>query len=160
MSSDEHQAPEQPATDIESLLDRARLADRQRPSSAADKLRARLVGALTDFDREHRAETLADGGDPNEQADPFETVRAIADDWATSADDPAARAALLDRLTLSLSNGEVRALRLAAEAAVAVTPRLIYAHADIGFSTATIAADFGVSESYVYRILRKRNAQK
>ncbi|MEU8950912.1 helix-turn-helix domain-containing protein [Streptomyces sp. NPDC048489] len=160
MSSDENQAPQQQATDIESLLDRARLADRQHRASPADKLRTRLIAALTDFDHERRAEILAAGGNPDETGDPFETVRAIADNWAASTDDPAARTALLDDLAGRLDNGTVRALRLAGEAAAAVTPRLIYMHADTGFSTAVIASDFGVSESYVYRILRKRSAEK
>ncbi|MCA1218851.1 hypothetical protein [Streptomyces sp. 8L] len=108
------------------------------------------------FERERRAEIIAAGGDPDEDHDPFEDVREIADQWAATAEDPQAREAFLDDLADRLDTTEVRALRLAAEAAAAVTPRLVYDDADHGVSAKDTAADLGVSESFVYRLLRQR----
>lgn len=130
-----------------------------RQQTAAARLAADLATAAEEFERARRAEILAAGGDPDEDRDPFETVRAIADEWAATADDADERAALLDRLADRLDTSEVRALRLAAEAAAAITPRLIYADADHGVRVADTAADLGMRESYVYRILRQRPAE-
>jgi DNA invertase Pin-like site-specific DNA recombinase len=147
MSSDEHQAPAQQARDIEPLLARARLADRPR-MTPADKLRAQTLAAIAQFERETRATAT----------DPFEQVRNIADDYARhkeSGDD--ALADLLDLLaTEVLTLKDIRDIRLAAEAAAAITPRLIREEADRGTSAASIADTLSVSEGYVYRILRNR----
>ncbi|MFC8199929.1 hypothetical protein ACFUTV_31735 [Streptomyces sp. NPDC057298] len=126
---------------------------------AADRFREQMLTIMNEYEQARRAEIIAAGGDPDEDRDPFEAVRAVADDWADSADEPDRRAALLDHLADSLDTSRVRALRLAAEAAAAITPRLIYADADAGVSVAEIAADLGTTESYVYRILRKRTAE-
>ncbi|MDK0520373.1 hypothetical protein [Streptomyces sp. ML-6] len=128
----------------------------KRPS-AITRLREQLSAAFEQFEQEHRAEIIARSGNPDDDRDPFETVHAIADNWATTTDDPDSREQLLDHLTDMLDTSEVRALRLAAEAATAITPRLIYADADHGISPATTADDLGLTESYVYRILRNRN---
>ncbi|MGW1405039.1 hypothetical protein [Streptomyces sp. NPDC002403] len=131
--------------------------DKERPPTNG-RLQEQLFAIFEQYENERRAEIIAAGGDPDEDRDPFETVRAIADDWADTADNPDGRTALLDHLTDTLDTSEVRALRLAAEAAAAITPRLIYADADHGVSPAATADDLGVTESYVYRILRARTA--
>ncbi|MFF3353368.1 hypothetical protein ACFYWN_12085 [Streptomyces sp. NPDC002917] len=126
--------------------------------AAIGRLQSGLLAAVGQFERERRAEIIAAGGDPDEDRDPFEHVRAIADEWADTADDAERRAALLDRLADRLDTSEVRALRLAAEAAVAITPRLIYADADAGVSVGDTAADLGLTPSYVYRVRREQRA--
>jgi len=125
-------------------------------TAAGRQFAQQIQTIVSEFETARRAEIIAAGGDPDEDRDPFEYVRAIADEWADTADDSERRAALLDRLAVDLDTSEVRALRLAAEAAAAITPRLIYADADAGVSVADTAADLGVGESYVYRILRQR----
>ncbi|WP_275463360.1 hypothetical protein [Streptomyces noursei] len=129
---------------------------RLEPTPAGERFAEQMLAIMNEYEQGRRAEIIAAGGDPDEDRDPFETVRAIANDWANTADDAEARAALLDHLADSLDTSEVRALRLAAEAVAAITPRLIYADADAGVSVAETAADLGATESYVYRILRKR----
>ncbi|QRX90840.1 hypothetical protein [Streptomyces noursei] len=127
--------------------------------SSVGRFTEQMLGIMAEYEQRRREEIIAAGGDPDEDRDPFETVRAIADQWATTEADDEGRAALLDDLADQLDTSEVRALRLAAEAAAAITPRLIYADADHGVKAADTAADLGVSESYVYRILRTRPAK-
>ncbi|GHC44392.1 MULTISPECIES: hypothetical protein [Streptomyces rochei group] len=131
---------------------------RMQPTTALSTLTAQFLASIEEFNRERRADILAAAGDRDDDHDPFETVRVIADEWAITADDTDARAALLDRLADSLDTSEVRALRLAAEAAAAITPRLIVADAAANVRPADTAADLGVTESYVYRILREHRA--
>ncbi|MFJ9892705.1 hypothetical protein ACIQPR_05165 [Streptomyces sp. NPDC091280] len=126
------------------------------PTPALRRYTAQFLALTAQFEQDRRAEIAAAGGDPDEDRNPFEYVHAIADEWADSEKDPDRRAALLDDLADRLDTSEVRALRLAAEAAAAITPRLIYADADQGVSPAITADDLGMTESYVYRILRKR----
>jgi hypothetical protein len=130
----------------------------EQPQSPAATFTAQILALTERYERDRRAARIAAGGDPDEDRDPFDYVRAIADEWADTASDTDSRAALLDRLADSLDTSEVCALRLAAEAAAAVTPRLIYQDADHGVPVAATAEDLGVSESYVYRILRQRPA--
>ncbi|MFK0069740.1 hypothetical protein [Streptomyces sp. NPDC091046] len=126
--------------------------------TATGRLQAALLAEFERFERERRAEIIAAGGDPDEDRDPFEHVRVIADQWSETADDSNARAAFLDRLAQQLDTSAVRALRLAAEAAAAITPRLIQADADAGVRAADTADDLGVTESYVYRVRREQRA--
>jgi hypothetical protein len=148
MSSDEQQPPEQQARDIESLLGRARLADR--PSmTPADKFRAQTLAALAQFERESRAAVEAG-------RDPFEHARHIADDYAAAKDDAEQLADYLDRLGAELTLADVRALRLAAQAAADITPWLVEQAAAKGMKAPGIAHELGVAESYVYRLLRQR----
>ncbi|QLF83240.1 hypothetical protein QEN61_gp56 [Streptomyces phage Eklok] len=135
-----------------------RKPDRLAPTPAGRRFAEQMLAAARAYEQERRAEIIARGGDPDEDRDSFEAVRAIADDWAATADDPDGRAALLDHLADSLDTSEVRALRLAAEAATAITPRLIRHDADHGVSAAQTAEDLGMTESYVYRIRRTRPA--
>jgi hypothetical protein len=149
MSSDEHQATEQQARDIEALLARARLADRP-PMTAADKLRAQTLAAIAQFERETRAAAVETGRDP------FEQVRHIADGYADAKDDAEQLADYLDHLGNELTLADVRALRLATQAGADVTPHLICQAIDQGRKAADVARELGVSEGYVYRILRER----
>lgn len=127
--------------------------------TANDRLQAALLAEFERFERERRAEIIARGGNPDEDdRDPFEHVRVIADQWADTTDDPDARGAFLDRLAEQLDTSEVRALRLAAEAAAAITPRLIQADHLAGVRAADTADDLGVTESYVYRVRREQQA--
>lgn len=136
-------------------------APRRKPAmpkqTAAERLQADLLASLDQFQRERRAEILAAGGDPDEDRDPLELVRAIADNYAAHRDLPDAEA-MYDELALELSLHDVRALRLAAEAAAVITPRLIRSARENGQPVASIAADLAVTESYVYRILREKPA--
>jgi DNA-binding transcriptional LysR family regulator len=128
------------------------------PTPAGQRLAEQMQTIMAEYEQARRAERIAAGADPDEDRDPFETVRAIADDWAATAADTDGRAALLDHLADTLDTSQARALRLAAEAAAAVTPRLIRADADAGVRPADTATDLGVTESYVYRILREQRA--
>ncbi|WP_399087997.1 helix-turn-helix domain-containing protein [Streptomyces sp. BBFR2] len=140
-----------------------RAAARQEPSRKSPMQRAteQMLAIMNEFEEERRAEIIAAGGDPDEDRDPLEYPTSIADQWDATEDDEDGRAQLLDRLALDLSLPDLRALRLAAEAAAAVTPRLVVESYDegTGVKPAQIAADLGVSESYVYRILRAQRAK-
>ncbi|MGW6518560.1 hypothetical protein [Streptomyces sp. NPDC054962] len=127
-------------------------------STPAGRFQVQMLAAITEFEQARRAEIIAAGGDPDEDRDPLETVHAIADDWADTAADADSRAALLDRLTYDLSLSDVRALRLAAEAAATITPRLIRSAKDNSQPVPSIAEDLGVTDSYVYRVLREQRA--
>lgn len=164
--SDPSKQPTTPAGQqaaVEGMLAAEGLLPADKPETAAHNRRRSftedLLGFIAEYEQRRREEIIAAGGDPDKDRDPFETVRAIADQWATTEADDEGRAALLDDLADRLDTTEVRALRLAAEAAAAITPRLIYADADHGVKAADTAADLGVSESYVYRILRTRPAK-
>ncbi|GAA5056374.1 helix-turn-helix domain-containing protein [Streptomyces similanensis] len=154
-----HPAGQQGA--VEGMLaayNRSKLAQSIEADTSIGRFQLSMLAAFEEYEHARRLEIIAAGGDPDEDRDPFETVRAIADGWAASADDEEARAALLDHLADSLDTSEVRALRLAAEAAAAITPRLILADAEAGARVADTADDLGVSERYVYRVLREQRA--
>lgn len=137
---------------------RAMARQRLEPRPAAERFKEQMLTLMNEFERDRRAEIIAAGGDPDEDRDPFEYTRLIADRWAETERDPERRAALVDELARDLALDEIRAIRLMAEAAAAVTPRLIYEDIDEGMSVAQVADDLGVSEGYVYRILRQRPA--
>ncbi|WP_411145295.1 hypothetical protein [Streptomyces sp. x-80] len=140
-------------------LIRAEKARRRRvpePGKVTQDLARQLYLIHLEFEHARRAEIIAAGGDPDDDRDPFEDVREIAEQWAATAEDAEAREKFLDDLADRLDTSEVCALRLAAEAAAAVTPRLVYDDADHGVSAKDTAADLGVSESFVYRLLRQR----
>ncbi|MFD7994534.1 hypothetical protein [Streptomyces mexicanus] len=152
--------PEQDDTQPRAPYHERRAAILADTSTSSARLRAAILAQFEEFERERRTEILAAGGNPDDR-DPFEAVRAIADNWADTAEDPDRRTALLDDLAANLRLREIRALRLAAEAAAAVTPRMIVEEADAGVRPAAIADKLGVTESYVYRVLREqRDAQE
>jgi hypothetical protein len=168
MSSDEQQPAEYRRTDpkdeprtpagqqaaIEGML-------AARDMTPLDRFQAHLLDSVKQFERERRAEIIAAGGDPDDDRDPLDLVRSIADDYARHKEQ--GDEALADFLNLLatevLDIEDVRDIRLAAEATAAITPRLICESADRGMPPASIAATLGVSDGYVYRILRKRDAQ-
>ncbi|MBC9714063.1 hypothetical protein H9Y04_15975 [Streptomyces sp. TRM66268-LWL] len=127
------------------------------PPSAADHFKEQMLTIMGEYEERRRTEIIAAGGDPDEDRDPFEQVRNIADDYTRHKDSgPEALADLLDLLATDvLSLRDVRDIRLAAEAAAAITPRLIRSARDNGQPVPSIAADLGMTESYVYRQLRK-----
>ncbi|MFF7234417.1 hypothetical protein [Streptomyces sioyaensis] len=94
-------------------------------------------------------------GDPNPtDTDPLDAVRDIAAGYA--ADGADTRDDYLDRLADELTLDDVRALRIAGEAAVAATPRVIWAESDRGKKPPRIADEIGLTVSRVYQILRER----
>ncbi|MFH9430251.1 helix-turn-helix domain-containing protein [Streptomyces sp. NPDC017615] len=137
--------------DMKAMKNRSRLE----ATTALKTLYVQMLAEIENSEAERRAAVIAAGGDPDEDRDPLEFVHAIADEWAASDADAERRAELLDNLADRLDTREVRALRLAAEAAKAITPRLIAYDAAHGVSPAQIAEDLGVTESYVYRMLRQ-----
>lgn len=82
-------------------------------------------------------------------------VRAIAANHEEHRDDPDTAAAFLDHLAERLTLDDVRALRLAGEAAVAATPRAIKAARDRGMKPPRIAAELGLTPSRVYQVVRE-----
>ncbi|MCZ9350736.1 hypothetical protein NGM36_13160, partial [Streptomyces mutabilis] len=146
------------STEISRRIKGRTAPDRLEPTPAGRRFAEQLHDLIAQHERERIAERALAGG-PDEDRDPFEVVRAIADDWDRTADDPDSRAELLDHLADSLDTSEVRALRLAAEAAAAITPRLIVAESAAGVRADVIADDLGhANPSYVYRILREHRA--
>jgi hypothetical protein len=129
-----------------------------KPLSPVDRFSAAVRDATEQFERHHRAEIIAAGGDPDGDRDPLDQVRNIADDYTRHKDRPEALAEFLGLLADELDLADVHALRLAAEAAALITPRLIHEAADEGRKAPDIADELGVTESYVYRVLRQQKA--
>lgn len=126
----------------------------------AERLRADLLASVERFEHDRRAERIAAGADPDEDRDPLEFVRTLAQDYEQCRDDATARAHHLDRIARQLYPEDVRALRIAAEAVKKATPLIIRIAADENDMTpAQIAEDLGMTESYVYRILREHRAR-
>ncbi|MFF4751813.1 hypothetical protein [Streptomyces sp. NPDC001270] len=134
-----------------------RKAGSAEPSNASAQLRAAMLAELERFERDRHGA----GVDLDEDRDPFEHVRNIADDYARHKQgDAEGLADFLGLLATDvLSLRDVRDIRLAAEAAAAITPRLIQSARDQGQPVPSIADDLGVTESYVYRQLRKTAAE-
>ncbi|MFI5993150.1 hypothetical protein ACIBAC_15110 [Streptomyces sp. NPDC051362] len=127
--------------------------------SPVERFSLRLREAQEEFERERRAEILAAVNEAEQDRDPLELVRAIAENYAAHRDRADADS-MYAELTYELSLADVRALRLAADAAAIITPRLIQSARDNAQPVASIAADLGVTESYVYRILREQKARQ
>ncbi|MBP0456238.1 hypothetical protein [Streptomyces montanisoli] len=67
---------------------------------------------------------------------------------------------LLDKLAADFELADIRTLRLAAEAAVAATPRAIKAARARGMKAPQIADELGLTPSRVYQVLRELDADK
>lgn len=80
----------------------------------------------------------------------------MADEYDQRRDDPAQLTAFLARLADELTLEDVRALRVAGEAAVAATSRVIGAEKDRGMKADRIAEEVGLTVSRVYQILREQ----
>jgi DNA invertase Pin-like site-specific DNA recombinase len=136
-------------------------SDEQRPAgtSPLDRFQAELLAATERFERERRAEILAAGGDADDDRDPLEYVRAIADGYEERRDDATEAVRYLDGIARELAPEDLRVLRVAAEAVKKITPLVIRIAADEqGMTPAQIADDLGMTESYVYRVLRDHRA--
>ncbi|RSS59562.1 hypothetical protein [Streptomyces sp. WAC01280] len=119
-------------------------------SAAARTFREGMASLIADYERAHQAEIREGNGN----GDYLDFVRSIAIGYEGTADDPKARHFLLDDLAESLSLSDIRALRVAGEAAVAATPRVIQDDAKRGTKPKRIADEVGLSLSRVYQILR------
>ncbi|MEU6441363.1 hypothetical protein [Streptomyces sp. NPDC047046] len=116
-----------------------------------------LVAAL----ERNRVADRALAGDPNPtDADALEYVYEIADRYEQAQQDDAQRERFLDAITAELTPDDLRALRLAADVAVAVTPRVIVAEADDGKDPKQIAGEIGLSSARVYDLLRAERARR
>ncbi|MGI5353465.1 hypothetical protein ACQEU8_36640 [Streptomyces sp. CA-250714] len=127
-------------------------------TSPSAQLMARMYALFDEYERKTVA-ARALAGDPNPtDADPLEYVKDIA--AAYSADAADTLDDYLDRLADQLTLDDVRSLRLAGEAAQAVTPRVVMAEADRGMKPARIADELGLTQSRVYQILREERQKR
>ncbi|MFE2736247.1 hypothetical protein [Streptomyces sp. NPDC059349] len=124
--------------------------------SALQENITQLIVSLTDTYADGRhAGTIAACGDPDEDRDPLEFVRQLAEGYEQRQGDASALVQHLDGIARQLAPEDVRALRVAAEAVKKITPLIIRIAADEdGMTAAHIANDLGMTESYVYRTLR------
>jgi len=124
--------------------------------------KAQLMADMFELITRHEAEQAAERalrGDTNPyDLDELEPVRDIADTYAETRDDPDQLASTLEHLAAELSLADIRALRLAGEAAVAATPRAIKAARDNGMTPPRIAEELGLTPSRVYQVLRDLDA--
>lgn len=134
-----------------------------RPTSPTEQLRAAILAELEKWEREHRAEVLAAGGDSTEDGygDPLSRryLRWLAHQFTQHRDQPDNLRGLLDGLAEDATLDDVRTLRLAGEAAVAATPRVIKDASKRGMKPPQIAAEIGLTERRVQQILREQRAQ-
>ncbi|WP_328678433.1 hypothetical protein [Streptomyces sp. NBC_00343] len=136
------------------------MSNNDQPATPLDRFRTDLLDAFATFERDRRADLIAAGDDRVSEDDPLDYVRALTTNYETSREDPGALRMFLDTLARQLSLDEARALRVAGEAAVAATPRLIREANGHGMKAADIADELGVTESYVYRKLRERQKEE
>lgn len=142
--------------------DNPKLAERNRRTlartggvTAAGQLQTDILRIVNQYEKERRAEILAKGGNPDEDRDPLEWVRQIADSYEGLNDvDEQTEEIVLNDLADSLSLADIRALRIAGEAAAAITPRAVMAEARRK-RTPQIAEELGLTPSRVYTILRE-----
>lgn len=147
-SPDENEPGAQPISPVE-ISRRTRQA---RP--AFEQFRDQLFGVLEEYERQRVAERAL-AGDPNPtDADPLEYVYEIAERYAPREGRPGYLAQLADELTLD----DVRALRLAGEAAKAATPLVVMAEVARGKEAPQIAGEVGLTASRVYAIIRDQRA--
>ncbi|MEU1020242.1 hypothetical protein [Streptomyces sp. NPDC005898] len=157
MSTSDAQQPGPDEGEPLSSVETSRRARRHRAAidrPAAEKFREQLLDLITEHERQVVAERAL-AGDPNPtDADPLEYVYEIAEHYAQSEGRPGYLAQLADELTLD----DVRALRLAGEAAKAATPLVVLAESSRGKEVPQIAGEVGLTESRVYAILREQRA--
>ncbi|MFE7782052.1 hypothetical protein [Streptomyces nigrescens] len=123
---------------------------------AAEELRDQVLNLIIEHERQTVA-ARALAGDPNPtDADHLEYVQEIAEHYAQRDQRPGYLDQLADELTLD----DVRTLRLAGEAAQAVTPRVIMAEADRGKNPPRIAEEIGLTASRVYGIIREERQKR
>lgn len=127
------------------------------PTSPEEQLRAGIFVAVEEYERARRA--VDANHDHNAPLD-LDYVRWIADNYGASREEGAEElTSFLEDLANELGLDEVRILRMAGEAAVAVTPRVIEGAADRGMKPPRIADEVGLTPSRVYGILREQRAK-
>ncbi|MGE9695931.1 hypothetical protein [Streptomyces sp. CH6] len=122
----------------------------------SEELTARVLEVFTAWERER----IAEGTPAPSDRRPYAEVHELAHDYAQVRDDPMAREDYLDYLSAVLTPADLRALRLAAEAAVAVTPRVIFDQAAQNKDPRKIAEALGLSSARVYDLLRTERANR
>ncbi|EFL21883.1 hypothetical protein SSOG_01595 [Streptomyces himastatinicus ATCC 53653] len=126
------------------------------PTSPEEQLRAGIFAAVEEYKRAKRA---ADANHDQNTLD-LDYVRWIADNYGASREDGSEElTSFLEELANELDLDEVRILRMAGEAAVAVTPRVIEGAAERGMKPPRIADEIGLTPSRVYGILREQRAK-
>ncbi|WP_329423001.1 hypothetical protein [Streptomyces sp. NBC_01268] len=120
---------------------------------ATSRLMADMIALFGQYEREAAADR-ARRGDPNPyDLDEWKPFEDIADEWMSTEDDEEERAAFLDRLADQFTLDNLRVLRAVAEAAAAVTPRVVRAER-VRYKVPEIARRAGLTEGRVYQILR------
>lgn len=138
---------------------RARRSRVKGDTPAIDKMRDEMFAVFEEYHRLRVAERAL-AGDPNPtDAEPLEYVYEIAEQYHRNRETHQHRAAFLDELAAELTLADVRALRLAGEAAVAATPRVVKDAAERCMKPPQIAAEIGLTERRVQQILREQRAQ-
>jgi hypothetical protein len=132
----------------------------ERGDTPTARLMADMLDLLTQHEREQAAARAANGDTNPYDLDPFEPVHDLANYYAEHRVDPDKIAEFYDQLADELDLADIRALRLAGEAAVAATPRAIKAHRDRGMKPPKIADLLGLTPSRVYQVLRELDAQQ
>ncbi|MEU1815178.1 hypothetical protein ABZ543_08265 [Streptomyces roseifaciens] len=117
-----------------------------------DRLTEAIRDALQDY---RRAVQTGTGGAYDGDRDRLELVRTIARQYEQHRADPQELRALLLSLADDLSVDDVRALRLAGDAAVAVTPEVVHRAGARGMHPQQIADGVGLTVSRVYALLRE-----
>ncbi|MEU8721497.1 hypothetical protein [Streptomyces antimycoticus] len=126
------------------------------PTPAAQRLTEQMLTIFNEFERDRRAEIIAAGGDPDEDRDPLEYVRWIADNYVERRDDPRRLEHALRGLANELTLDDARALRLAGEAVAKALPQLVrLAHDEDRKDAPQIAAELDLTPSRIYDLLRR-----
>ncbi|MDQ0949318.1 DNA-binding transcriptional LysR family regulator [Streptomyces phaeochromogenes] len=163
MSNDEQQ-PAEPAEQERTWtpgdIRRAIRPRRLELTPAARQFAEQLLALTEEYERARRSEIIAAGGDPNDDRNPLEYAQWIASEWAATAENHGARLALILRLADELTLDDLRTLRLAAEAAAAITPHVVVAAGHRGMKPNRIAEASGLTPSRIYSILREAREEE
>ncbi|PJN40497.1 hypothetical protein CG747_12560 [Streptomyces sp. CB02959] len=149
--------PESPAEQGKALAKHNRRATARQglqPTPATQRFTEAMLAIFNEFEHNRRAEIIAAGGDPADDRDPLEYVRVIAEQYERH-QDPQERQAFINSVADDLDLDDVRALRVAGEAAVAATPELIMRNVGRGMKPPQIAEEIGLTPSRVYDLIRK-----
>ncbi|WP_102924300.1 helix-turn-helix domain-containing protein [Streptomyces noursei] len=158
-SPDEEQQPGWTPGEIHRATKKSK-ARRLEPTPAAQRLGEQLFGILAEFEQARRAEIIAAGGNPDDDRDRLEYVRLIAEQYQHHHRNAAELPVLIQSLADDLDLEDVRALRVAGEAAVAITPEVIMRAADSGMKAPEIAGEIGLTPSRVYDLIRKERQKR
>ncbi|MBB6415822.1 helix-turn-helix domain-containing protein [Streptomyces sp. AK010] len=123
------------------------MSNEQPDETPAGRLRTQLLAAFDQFEKECEAERR------QYAAAESSGLARLAEEYAR-ATTATARAALAERVGPSLSLAEAGVIRRTAKAVEGALPSVIVAARVDGWTAAEIAAELGVTASYVHRILR------